>query len=136
MTTRRNKKTSRVGSQQKNRYFHVLAPTLRLVNRKDSATQENQTSNTQHGNSLAGGRRSTDRAYFELYDHWQNLSPREQDVVALTCLGYKNQQIAFRLGLSVTTVKTYIQKVCYKLRLNNKIEIRVAFANWDFSKWQ
>jgi DNA-binding NarL/FixJ family response regulator len=134
MATPRKKKSSRVGSQQTNRYFHVLVSPLRLVNRRNPAIQENHSSKTSPGN--AGGRRSTDKDSFELYDRWLALSAREQDVVALTCLGYKNQQIAFRLGLSVTTVKSYIQKVCYKLRLQSKVEIRVAFANWDFSAWQ
>ncbi len=133
MATPRKKKSSRVGSQQTNRYFHVLVSPLRLVNRRNPAIQENHSSKTSPGN--AGGRRSTDKDSFELYDRWLALSGREQDVVALTCLGYKNQQIAFRLGLSVTTVKSYIQKVCYKLRLQSKVEIRVAFANWDFGAW-
>ena len=56
--------------------------------------------------------------------------------MALTCLGYKNQQIAFQLGLSVTTVKSYIQSVFHKLNLHSKTEIRLAFVHWDFSKWQ
>ena len=134
MATPRRKKSSRVGPQQTNRYFHVLVSPLRLVNRRNPAIQENHSSKTSPGN--AGGRRSTDKDSFELYDRWLALSAREQDVVALTCLGYKNQQIAFRLGLSVTTVKSYIQKVCYKFRLQSKVEIRVAFANWDFSAWK
>ena len=134
MADPRKKKSSRNGSPQTNRYFHVLVSPLRLVNRTDPAAQEHPSSNTPPGN--AGGRRSTDRASFELYDRWLALSAREQDVVALTCLGYKNQQIAFHLGLSVTTVKSYIQNVCYKLNVHSKTEIRLAFVHWDFSKWQ
>jgi DNA-binding NarL/FixJ family response regulator len=134
MADPRKKKSSRNGSPQTNRYFHVLVSPLRLVNRTDPAAQEYPSSNTPPGN--AGGRRSTDRASFELYDRWLALSAREQDVVALTCLGYKNQQIAFHLGLSVTTVKSYIQNVCYKLNVHSKTEIRLAFVHWDFSKWQ
>jgi DNA-binding NarL/FixJ family response regulator len=134
MADPRKKKSSRNGSPQTNRYFHVLVSPLRLVNRTDPAAQEQPSSKTPPGH--AGGRRSTDRASFELYDRWLTLSAREQDVVALTCLGYKNQQIAFRLGLSVTTVKSYIQNVCYKLNLHSKTEIRLAFVHWDFRKWQ
>ena len=134
MADPRKKKSSRNGSPQTNRYFHVLVSPLRLVNRTDPAAQESPSSTTPPGN--AGGRRSTDRVSFELYDRWLALSAREQDVVALTCLGYKNQQIAFHLGLSVTTVKSYIQNVCYKLNVHSKTEIRLAFVHWDFSKWQ
>lgn len=134
MAIPRKKKSSRIGPQQTNRYFHVLVSPLQLVNRRNPAAQEHPTSKTQPGH--AGGRRSTDREAFELYDRWLTLSAREQDVVALTCLGYKNQQIAFRLGLSVTTVKSYIQNVCLKLTVHSKTEIRLAFVHWDFSKWQ
>src|SRR5215207_2261007 len=129
MADPRKKKSSRNGTQQTNRYFHVLVSPLRLVNRTDPAAQENRTPNNRPGN--AGGRRSTDKDSFELYDRWHSLSAREQDVVALTCLGYKNQQIAFRLGLSVTTVKSYIQNVCHKLNVHSKTEIRLAFVHWD-----
>jgi DNA-binding NarL/FixJ family response regulator len=134
MATPRRKKTSRVGPQQTNRYFHVLVSPLHLVKRTDPAAQEDHASKARPGN--AGGRRSTDREAFELYDHWLALSAREQDVVALTCLGYKNHQIAFRLGLSVTTVKSYIQNVCYKLNVHSKTEIRLAFVHWNFSEWE
>ena len=133
MSDPRKKKSSRTGPQQTNRLFHILATPLRLVNRKNPAVQENYPSKAHPGH--ADGRRSTDRAFFELYDRWQSLSVREQQVVALTCLGYKNHQIAFKLGLSVTTVKSYIQKACYKLGLHSKTEIRLTFVNWDFSKW-
>jgi DNA-binding NarL/FixJ family response regulator len=134
MAIPRKKKTSRVDPQQTNRYFHVLVSPLRLVNRTDPAAQEDHASKARPGN--AGGRRSTDQEAFELYDRWLAFSAREQDVVALTCLGYKNQQIAFRLGLSITTVKSYIQNVCYKLNVHSKTEIRLAFVHWDFSEWE
>jgi DNA-binding NarL/FixJ family response regulator len=134
MATPRRKKTSRVGPQQTNRYFHVLVSPLRLVKRTNPAAQEDHASKARPGN--AGDRRSTDQEAFKLYDRWLALSAREQDVVALTCLGYKNQQIAFRLGLSVTTVKSYIQNVCYKLDLHSKTEIRLFFVQWDFSAWE
>ena len=134
MANPRKKKSSRTGPQQTNRLFHILATPLRLVNRKKPAAQEDYSSKDSPGH--ADGRRSTDRAYFELHDRWQSLSIREQQVVALTCLGYKNQQIAFRLGLSVTTVKSYIQKACYKLDLHSKTDIRLTFVHWDFSEWQ
>jgi DNA-binding NarL/FixJ family response regulator len=134
MAIPRKKKTSRVDPQQTNRYFHVLVSPLRLVNRTDPAAQEDHASKARPGN--AGGRRSTDQEAFELYDRWLALSAREQEVVALTCLGYKNQQIAFRLWLSITTVKSYIQNVCYKLNVHSKTEIRLAFVHWDFSEWE
>jgi len=63
------------------------------------------------------------------------LSPREQYVTALTCLRYTNPQIAARLGLSVETVRTYLRKALNKLGLQNKADLRVLFASWDFSEF-
>jgi DNA-binding CsgD family transcriptional regulator len=72
----------------------------------------------------------------ELYQGWIKLSPREQDVTALTCLKYTNPQIAARLGLSRGTVRSYLEKVLNKLGLQNKADLRVYFAVWDFSEFE
>jgi DNA-binding NarL/FixJ family response regulator len=125
MSTPRKKKPSRIGSQQTNRYFHVLATPLHLVNRTDPANQENRTN--------AGGRRSTDRDRFDLYDRWLSLSPRERQVMYLTCQGCKNQQIAFEMGITVGTVKSYLQHVFYKLGAQSKTELRLKFHDFDFN---
>lgn len=85
-------------------------------------------------NSLAVGlthHRNSD----DLHQSWLSLSAREQDVTALTCLGYTNRQIAFRLGLSTETVKSYLRNVSYKFNTHSKADLRVTFANWDFSAW-
>ena len=64
------------------------------------------------------------------------LSPREQDVTALTCLRFTNPQIAARLGLSKETVRTYLEKVLIRFNLQSKADLRVTFASWDFSEWE
>ena len=134
MATPRKKKSSRIGPQQTNRYFHVLAPTLRLVNRKDPAAQEDHSSKARPENALRGGRRSTDRASFELYDRWLSLSARERQVTYFTCLGYKNDQIAFQMGVSVGTVKSYLQHVFFKMGVQSKTELRLKFHGFDFER--
>jgi len=134
MATPRRKKSSRIGLQQTNRYFHVLAPNLHLVNRKDSAAQEDHSSKVHPGNALRGGRRSTDRASFELYDRWLSLSARERQVTYFTCLGYKNDQIAFQMGVSVGTVKSYLQHVFFKIGVQSKTELRLKFHGFDFEQ--
>ena len=134
MAPPRKKKPSRIGSQQTNKYFHILDTPLRLVNRTEPAIQENTFSNNGRANALAGGRRSTDRDLHDLYDVWLSLSPREQDVTFLTCMGYKNQQIAFQLGVSAGTVKSYLQNSFYKLGVRSKTDLRLKFFNFDFKR--
>ena len=75
------------------------------------------------------------RSVEELWPIWESLSPREQDVTALTCLGLTNRQIAARLYLSPDTIKTHIRNVLHKFGLNGKREIRHILAGWDFSAW-
>ena len=132
MATPRKKKSSRTGPQQTNRYFHILVSPLRLVNRRNPATQENHSSKARPG--LADGRRSTDRDSFELYDRWLALSPRERQVTYFTCEGYKNVQIAFQMGVSVGTVKSYLQHVFLKIGVPNKTELRLKFHGFDFKR--
>jgi DNA-binding CsgD family transcriptional regulator len=67
---------------------------------------------------------------------WDKLSPREKDVTALACLRYTNPQIAARLGISAGTVKSYLERVLSKLGLQNKADLRVYFAAWDFSEFE
>ena len=66
---------------------------------------------------------------------WQTLTPREQDVTALACLGYANKQIALRLGVSGETVKTHMHNVLYKFNLHTRSELGLILKDWDFSAW-
>ena len=71
----------------------------------------------------------------EQWARWEKLSNREQQVTALTCLGYSNYQIAFQMTLSPETIKTHLGNVKVKLNLHSKTEIRIAFTGWDFRDW-
>ena len=134
MSTPRKKKTSRIGPQQTNKYSLTLDSPLHLVNRTDPAAQDNHSSKTRPGNALSGGRRSTDRISFDLYNRWLSLSPREQDVTILVCKGFTNEQIALWLKLSVSTVKSYLQNVFFKIGVRSKTELRLEFVNFDFKQ--
>ena len=70
-----------------------------------------------------------------LWQRWSTLSYREQQVVALTCLGMTNRQIAARLTISTETVKTHCRNAAVKLSLRGKSEMRRTFSNWDFTQW-
>ena len=134
MSTPRKKRSSRIGSQQTNKYFHVLDNPLRLVKRTHPAAQENRSSDHRSASALTGGRRSTDRDSLDLYDRWVSLSAREQEVTYLACLGYKNNQIAFQMGVSARTVQSYLEHVYLKMNIRSKTELRLKFYNFDFER--
>ena len=113
--------------------YYELGGNLHLT-LKDLAAQEGRSEEDLASDLLARGLSeyySTD----ELWQKWEALSPREQEVAALTCLGFTNRQIASQLGISADTVKTHLRNVLTKFQLHSKSELRLAFAGWDFSAW-
>lgn len=66
---------------------------------------------------------------------WYDLTPREQQVAALACLGYTNEAIAGHLVISVNTVRSHMRRVLDKYGLASKAELRVALAGWEFESW-
>jgi DNA-binding NarL/FixJ family response regulator len=67
---------------------------------------------------------------------WEALTPREQHVAALVCLGYTNKEIAKKLVIATSTVKTHIRHILRKFRLNGKLELKGVLREWDFSAWE
>src|SRR5512140_1970452 len=72
----------------------------------------------------------------ELQRRWQSLSAREQQVAALTCLGYTNPQIGARLVISVETVKTHMRNILVKYNLHGKAQLKKVLERWDFNDWE
>lgn len=75
------------------------------------------------------------RADSENARRWYDLTPREQQVAALACLGYTNRAIAQQLIISVNTVRSHMRRVLEKYGVSSKAELRVALADWDFEHW-
>ncbi|HNB50723.1 MAG TPA: helix-turn-helix transcriptional regulator [Anaerolineales bacterium] len=78
----------------------------------------------------------------EKYEHfdeklakWNALSFREQQVTALACRGYLNEDIAQKLIISPNTVKTHIRNIQYKFNVRSKVELKELFQGWDFSEF-
>lgn len=71
----------------------------------------------------------------ELEDRWTSLSHREQQVVALICLGYRNYEIAEMLVIAPETVKTHLQSIFNKFNLRSSRELRLVLKHWDFREW-
>ena len=86
-----------------------------------------------HADLVAAGLAQTQRDE-DLWQRWQALSRREQEVIAFTCLGYTNRQIAGKLGISHETVNWYIRNLLVKLDFHNKYELTMQFKGWDFNK--
>jgi ATP/maltotriose-dependent transcriptional regulator MalT len=71
----------------------------------------------------------------ELQDRWSSLSHREQQVVALICLGYRNYEIAQTLVIAPETVKKHLQHIFDKFHLRSSKELRLVLKDWDFRDW-
>ncbi len=72
----------------------------------------------------------------EAWQRWKLLTPREQEVAALVCLGYTNRQIAARLGVTPDTIKTHVRNLLVKFNLRQRSDLRERLAGWDFSAWE
>lgn len=86
----------------------------------------------------------TDVLYAAVYENytqarndrrWGELTPRQRQVAALTCLGYTNQEIAAQLVISVNTVRSHTRRILDKYQVASKMELRLILANWDFDAW-
>ena len=75
------------------------------------------------------------RAAIDVVARWQSLSPREKQVAALVCLGYSYNQIAVRLSVTPSTVKTHAQHLLRKFDVQSKHALRMLLEDWDFSDW-
>jgi ATP/maltotriose-dependent transcriptional regulator MalT len=71
----------------------------------------------------------------EMEGRWSSLSHREQQVVALICLGYRNYEIAQTLVIAPETVKAHLQHIFDKFDLRSSKELRLALKDWDFREW-
>jgi len=71
----------------------------------------------------------------EMERRWASLSHREQQVIALICLGYRNYEIAKILTIAPETVKTHLQRIFDKFDLRSSKALRVALKDWNFRDW-
>lgn len=71
----------------------------------------------------------------EMEERWDSLSRREQQVVALICLGHRNYQIAEILVIAPETVKTHLKNIFTKFNLRSSKELRLVLKDWNFADW-
>jgi DNA-binding NarL/FixJ family response regulator len=59
-----------------------------------------------------------------------NLTDREREVLALVATGASNAEIAERLHIGVTTVKTHVTKLMHKTGSRNRVQLAVAASRY------
>jgi DNA-binding NarL/FixJ family response regulator len=57
------------------------------------------------------------------------LTPREREILHLIAEGLGNKEIARRLGVEVTTVRTHLSRLYEKLRLESRVELALYGAH-------
>ena len=57
---------------------------------------------------------------------FEKLTPREQAVLSILAVGAQNKIIAYRLGMSMSTVKAHMHSIIRKLQVRNRTEAVVA----------
>ena len=59
------------------------------------------------------------------------LTSTEREVVALICQGYKNKEIAVKLGISELTVKSHCTRAFKKVKVTDRLQLAVqAYKYW------
>lgn len=56
------------------------------------------------------------------------LSKQENAVVTLLCKGFGYREISHELKISPRTVETYIERLMYKLRARNRLELVAIYV--------
>lgn len=113
-------------------YYQLSAKVHGIIS--DLAQQEQRSKEEIH-TSLLTKALAQHQSTHDLWNRWHSLSQREQQVTALTCLGYTNNQIAAKLGVSPTTIKTHVRNIFIRYQLHSKVELRIALQDWDFREW-
>ncbi len=66
---------------------------------------------------------------------WETLSERQQQVAALVCLKYTNDEIAKKLHISSDTVKTHVSNILRKFQVRGRHQLAQVLKKWDFSNF-
>jgi len=79
------------------------------------------------------------RDYYQTTDEnvrlWETLTTRQQQVAALVCLKYTNDEIAAKLYISADTVKTHVSNILHKFSVSGRHQLAHILRKWDFSSY-
>jgi DNA-binding CsgD family transcriptional regulator len=66
---------------------------------------------------------------------WDQLTPRQKQVIAHFCSGLSVREIATRLDTSTSTIYTHIRNAQNRLGIHNRSEICAVLEGLDLSPW-
>jgi len=70
----------------------------------------------------------------DIINHWQALTQRQKQVVALFCQGNSTHQIADRIGVAASTARSHLSRSFHKFGLKSRDDLLAVLADWDFDK--
>lgn len=75
------------------------------------------------------------RAHQRVLKLWQSLTRRQRKVAAMTCAGFTTRQIAKRLDLTSSTVRTHLSNAVQRFGLDSRSKLCPTLAILDLSPW-
>jgi LuxR family maltose regulon positive regulatory protein len=113
------------------RFFHPFleggAPYMALLSlalQTENLTNESQTfiKELLRLANYQGGDSQVSQAEIESLSASASISPREQEVLYLIGAGFSNREIAGKLSISESTVKTHVGNIYSKLSVNSRVQ--------------
>jgi two-component system, NarL family, response regulator DevR len=79
---------------------------------------------------LLGRRRELSSQEAERLQRFNALTPRERQILDMMASGMDNREIAVRLGISYTTVRSHVRSLLDKLGARSKLEAVARASDW------
>ena len=64
--------------------------------------------------------------------HFENLSPREREVLEMLAQGFIYKEIGDKLNISTETVRTYVKNICQKMHVRSRLEAIAKHRGGDY----
>jgi DNA-binding NarL/FixJ family response regulator len=76
--------------------------------------------------------RESSRVSAQQAERLENLTPREEEILALMSQGLDNRAVAERLTITYATVRTHVRSILEKLQARSQLEAVAKAADWGF----
>ncbi len=102
----------------------LCTPLLSLTVQTESLTSESQAfiKDVLRLSNYTGSDSQLSQAEMEALSASASISPREQEVLLLISAGNSNREMARKLSISESTVKTHVGNIYYKLNVNSRVQ--------------